>query len=365
VLAALAGIAIDRDVPEGVDRPIAPILGDRVPAEADPRVNEIRVGHLLAMRAGPERTSGRNHGRWVASPDRVRFALSRPFVDAPGGGMLHSTGSSHLHSAVLTRASGRATRSGTGLADRVRCQPGSATDLPFAAGNFDLVTLLHVGMNVPDKARPCAETARVPRPGGRFAVCDVMRTGEGALAGYRLALEVFGRMRARYAADEPPPGPHLVPGAEAPRMVANMIAGLERGIIAPGRRDAAGQGRGRIVPQLARPEHDPRHPRVLLFQGLLQHHQRHLPEPCDPFLGGERAKIVMGADELGEGRLAQQEVQVHGIAAEHARHLRDRPAGAQASRRAVVLVRGADEREAAGAGGHGGRSGWGDPGRSL
>jgi SAM-dependent methyltransferase len=233
VLAALAGVAIDRDVPEGVDRPIAPILGDRVPAEADPRVNEIRVGHLLAMRAGPERTSGRNHGRWVASPDRVRFALSRPFVDAPGGGMLHSTGSSHLLSAVLTRASGRATRSGTGLADRVRCQPGSATDLPFAAGNFDLVTLLHVGMNVPDKARPCAETARVPRPGGRFAVCDVMRTGEGALAGYRLALEVFGRMRARYAADEPPPGPHLVPGAEAPRMVANMIAGLERGIIAP------------------------------------------------------------------------------------------------------------------------------------
>jgi CubicO group peptidase (beta-lactamase class C family) len=39
----------------------------------------------------------------------VAHALSRPFVDAPGGGMLYSTGSSHLLSAILTRASGRST----------------------------------------------------------------------------------------------------------------------------------------------------------------------------------------------------------------------------------------------------------------
>jgi CubicO group peptidase (beta-lactamase class C family) len=39
----------------------------------------------------------------------VRGALAQPFVDEPGGGMLYSTGSTHLLSAVLTRASGRTT----------------------------------------------------------------------------------------------------------------------------------------------------------------------------------------------------------------------------------------------------------------
>ena len=37
----------------------------------------------------------------------MRFLV--PFVDVPGGGMLYSTGSSHLLSAILTRVSGRST----------------------------------------------------------------------------------------------------------------------------------------------------------------------------------------------------------------------------------------------------------------
>lgn len=107
VLSAVAGIAIARGVLEGVDQPIAPILGSRVPRDADPRVRRITVGHLLAMRAGLERTSGTHYGRWVTSRDWVGFALSRPFVDEPGGAMIYSTGSSHLLAAVLARASGR------------------------------------------------------------------------------------------------------------------------------------------------------------------------------------------------------------------------------------------------------------------
>jgi CubicO group peptidase (beta-lactamase class C family) len=39
----------------------------------------------------------------------VRFALSRPFVADPGTAMLYSTGSTHLLSAALTRATGRST----------------------------------------------------------------------------------------------------------------------------------------------------------------------------------------------------------------------------------------------------------------
>jgi CubicO group peptidase (beta-lactamase class C family) len=45
----------------------------------------------------------------VASRDWVRAALDQPFVGEPGGGMLYSTGNSHLLSAILTRVSGRST----------------------------------------------------------------------------------------------------------------------------------------------------------------------------------------------------------------------------------------------------------------
>ncbi len=109
VLSALVGAAIDRGVIEGVDQPVVALLGDRVPADADPRVGETRVGHLLSMQAGLERTSGGNYGAWVASDDWVAYALSRPFVAEPGGPMLYSTGSTHILSAALTRASGQGT----------------------------------------------------------------------------------------------------------------------------------------------------------------------------------------------------------------------------------------------------------------
>jgi len=109
VLAALVGAAIQAGIIDSPDRPVAELLGSRVPAGADPRVREITVGHLLSLQAGLERTSGANYGAWVASPDWVRDALSRPFVDEPGGRMLYSTGSSHLLSAALTRAGGEST----------------------------------------------------------------------------------------------------------------------------------------------------------------------------------------------------------------------------------------------------------------
>jgi CubicO group peptidase (beta-lactamase class C family) len=106
VIGALVGIAIDRGLLEGVNQPVAPILGEWVPADADPRVAEITVDHLLTMRAGLERTSGPNYGRWVQSGNWVGFVLSRPFIDVPGGRMLYSTGDYHVLSAVLTRVSG-------------------------------------------------------------------------------------------------------------------------------------------------------------------------------------------------------------------------------------------------------------------
>jgi CubicO group peptidase (beta-lactamase class C family) len=63
VLAALVGIAIARGHRRGVDQPMAPLLQDKMPSAADPRLSQITIGNLLAMRAGQERTSGTLYGR--------------------------------------------------------------------------------------------------------------------------------------------------------------------------------------------------------------------------------------------------------------------------------------------------------------
>ncbi|MGF1594750.1 MAG: serine hydrolase domain-containing protein [Kiloniellaceae bacterium] len=109
VISALVGIAVDRGLLDGPEQRIAPLLRDKLPADADPRLRDITVGNLLSMQSGLERTSGANYGRWVASQDWVRAALSRPFVAEPGSGMLYSTGNTHLLSAILTRVGGRST----------------------------------------------------------------------------------------------------------------------------------------------------------------------------------------------------------------------------------------------------------------
>lgn len=158
-----------------------------------------------------------------------------------------------------------------GLDGRVDLRVGSGLALPFGPESFDAATLLHVGMNVPDKPALFREAARVLRPGGVLAVYDVMRVGPGPVAyptpwastedasfleesgAYRralaaagfaieaerdrrdLAIETFRRMRARAAeAGGPPPlGLHVLMGPDAPAKVANLLAALEPGIIAP------------------------------------------------------------------------------------------------------------------------------------
>lgn len=159
----------------------------------------------------------------------------------------------------------------TGLGERNVFVQGSALEMPFGADSFDTATLIHVGMNLPDKPRLFAEAARVLRPGGIFAVYDVMRTGEGeiaypvpwamtpetsfpgTLADYReaaeaagfsiaaervrrqFALDFFAEMSARIAAagGPPPLSLNLVMGPTAPVKVANMITNIEAGRIAP------------------------------------------------------------------------------------------------------------------------------------
>ena len=110
VISALVGIAIDKGVLEGVDQKIAPLLRRDLPADPDPRIEDVTIGNLLSMQAGLGRMSGPNYGAWVSSRNWVRAALAAPFDDDPGGAMLYSTASTHLLSAILTRQSGRSTR---------------------------------------------------------------------------------------------------------------------------------------------------------------------------------------------------------------------------------------------------------------
>ena len=158
----------------------------------------------------------------------------------------------------------------TALAAQVTFRVGSATALPFEESCFDAATLIHVGMNIPDKDRLCAEAARVLRPGGVFGIYEVVRTGEGEIkypvpwadtaalsflatsAAYRQALEragfavvteedrrafaldFFHQARARLTGSKPPPlGIHIHMGPTAPAKIANVIENLEKGLIAP------------------------------------------------------------------------------------------------------------------------------------
>ncbi|HRD75380.1 MAG TPA: methyltransferase domain-containing protein [Hyphomicrobiaceae bacterium] len=67
----------------------------------------------------------------------------------------------------------------TGLAERTRFEVASGTALPFADGAFDGAMMLHVGMNIADKAALTREARRVLKPGASFGIYDIMRTGAG------------------------------------------------------------------------------------------------------------------------------------------------------------------------------------------
>src|SRR5690606_41797037 len=56
----------------------------------------------------------------------------------------------------------------TGQAGRVAFRVASARELPFPDGTFDGAMLLHVGMNIADKAEPLAEVRRGRRARATF-----------------------------------------------------------------------------------------------------------------------------------------------------------------------------------------------------
>ena len=61
-----------------------------------------------------------------------------------------------------------------GMSERLEFHHGNALETPFADASFDAALMLHVGMNIPDKAGLCAEVARTLKPGGTFGIYDVI-----------------------------------------------------------------------------------------------------------------------------------------------------------------------------------------------
>ncbi|MFD3191682.1 class I SAM-dependent methyltransferase [Sedimentitalea sp. HM32M-2] len=155
------------------------------------------------------------------------------------------------------------------MVDRVELVQGSILDLPFQGDRFDVAYMIHVGMNIADKAALAAEAARVLKPGGLFAIYDVMATGtapptypvpwassadQSALAtpaNYRAALEgagfriesetdrtafaqaVFAKRAELQADGLPVLGQHLVMGPDSATKIANLESAINDGRLAP------------------------------------------------------------------------------------------------------------------------------------
>lgn len=109
VLSLLIGIAIDHGYLEGTHQSIGEFFPEYFEKNPDPVKESITIKDLLTMRSGLETTSFRNYGRWVMSNDWVQFALNQPLADTPGEAMMYSTGTSHLLSVIITKASGMST----------------------------------------------------------------------------------------------------------------------------------------------------------------------------------------------------------------------------------------------------------------
>ena len=110
-ISALIGIAIEKGYIDSVNEPIAQYFPEYISDQSNADKLHITIENLLTMQSGLETTSNRNYGKWVLSDNWVEFTINQPLVAEPGTRMLYSTGSTHLLSAIITRATHMDTKS--------------------------------------------------------------------------------------------------------------------------------------------------------------------------------------------------------------------------------------------------------------
>jgi CubicO group peptidase (beta-lactamase class C family) len=103
LISTLVGIAIDRKLLTGVNEPIVRFFPE-IRKDSDPRKAHITIEQLLTMQSGLQSTSFENYGAWVRSRNWISYVLNQPLVSDPGTTMEYSTGSTHLLSAIVTKA---------------------------------------------------------------------------------------------------------------------------------------------------------------------------------------------------------------------------------------------------------------------
>ncbi|HEX9729286.1 MAG TPA: serine hydrolase [Gemmatimonadales bacterium] len=114
VSSALIGIAIRRGDITGTDATLLSFLDDYDLSRVDPRLREATLDDLLTMRSGIEwhetdrpADSTNTTFQLEAAEDWVQFTLDQPMDAAPGSKWAYNSGTSHLMSAVLRRATGQ------------------------------------------------------------------------------------------------------------------------------------------------------------------------------------------------------------------------------------------------------------------
>ncbi len=110
IIGLLTGIAVEEGFIPTIDEPISRYFDDYFEENPDPKKENITIRNLLSMQAGLRSTSSGNYGAWVLSKNWVEYALDQDFVSEIDGRMVYSTGTSHLLSVIISKASGMSTK---------------------------------------------------------------------------------------------------------------------------------------------------------------------------------------------------------------------------------------------------------------